>query len=150
MTDDPFTPAILSWWRGTQDQRSASAELRRCHSLTDVMLTRAFQSLRVLGLEASSEQLAAIAWALGAVRTNRSERTVGEHFAHYLSDLRFRRLVENGEREPLVRQLIRVIQMTERSAPVEALARDLRFWGDATRRRWTFDFYDHFKEERAS
>jgi CRISPR system Cascade subunit CasB len=58
-----------------------------------------------------------------------------------LSPLRFDRLIRSTDPEALTTQMRRALAVVGHRANVAQLAQDLRWWNDATRARWCFDYY---------
>jgi CRISPR system Cascade subunit CasB len=55
--------------------------------------------------------------------------------------MRFQTLIRTEKPADLIRPLRRALIQIDQSANVAALARDLFYWGEATRNRWCFDYY---------
>lgn len=142
---------VLNWWRDLENRRGERAELRRAHTLSEIIFTVAFQRLwqRLRGTKWHSvDGVALVAGVLAHVRTHDPK----EHFAaqlaqpvhgdkpHY-SGLRFRRLLQHRDRGELLDPMLRALALIDRRANVSNLADSLYWWGDRVRRDWAFDYY---------
>src|SRR5699024_10249082 len=58
-----------------------------------------------------------------------------------VSDLRFRRLLQETDIETLYPMLRRTLSPTGNAVDSHALAADMWFWGDKRRRQWAYDYY---------
>jgi len=153
------------WWRsiqpsadGAPERRGDRAELRRCKSLSDVLIAPSFHRLRNLALSENvgfgdDEILAAIAGILAHTESSVTERFGASMAANKengqnakVSGLRFRRLLEVKDLDELYLALIRIIRMMGRSVPVPNLAADMKNWKwedgrDRVRKEWARDYY---------
>jgi len=152
------------WWRVLQPDaerarpqdrsgdRAALARLRRAATLAEAVAEEATLDLwRRLGLKDPTRlpRVAAIAHVLAQVRQDGDRpvmRVVGrETFANEdsarLKPIRFRRLLAAREDEELMREMRRLVQIAERGLDVGHLAASMLYWNDATRARWTFDYF---------
>lgn len=150
-TEDTPETLVLAWWRDLENRRGERAELRRAHSLNEVIFTAAFQRLwqRLRGTNwHSADGVALVAGVLAHVRVHDPK----EHFAAQLarphhgdkprySGLRFRRLLQYRERTELLEPLVRALGLIDRHANIVNLADSLYWWGDRVRRDWAFDYY---------
>jgi CRISPR system Cascade subunit CasB len=158
--DDHYTfnkEALRRWWKTLDDYRGRRAQLRRCHTLDEVMHKLAFQAYarpRLLGsgVRGSDEQLAAVAGLLAHIRDHAPEH---KSFAAQMatsdsaggrppvSEMRFRRLLRKESRAALYKPLRRVLYIlgTPPRANIFEVAQDVIYWGDAVRRRWAEDYY---------
>jgi|SRR5579885_3001098 len=152
---NPFTEgsavsaALLRWWKGLEDDRGAGAELRRCHSLLDVMLTPAFQAVRQRLIEAGlkprasdEDRLAAII-GLAAHLKEAGDQEPAPAFSEgerpAVSPLRFRQILDARDDEELFHRLRRVLPLVEHLG-LSKLARDVFNWDEATRKRWVYGY----------
>lgn len=158
--DDHYTfekKALHKWWKELDDHRGWRAELRRCHTLDEVMHTLAFQAYarpRLLGsgVRGNDEQLAAVAGLLAHIRDHAPEH---KSFAAQMatsdsaggrppvSEIRFRRLLRKESRAALYKPLRRVLYIlgTPPRTNIYEVAQDVIYWGDTVRRRWVEDYY---------
>lgn len=155
----PEAKAILAWWHSlhgdeTRDgDKGELAELRRASTLTEVVLSRAYQRLRHALLEAGvfrgdcEYQAAAVARVLARVKS----AVPGLGFARIMaedktgkpriSEARFKRLLREQDRGQLASDLIRLLPMLENRADPVRLAGDIWLWGEGARRAWANDYY---------
>lgn len=145
--------ALRAWWADLDNRRDERAHLRRCRTLSGTLDLRSTNRLRRaftrLGLRGSKEQVGAVAGLLAHVRSDAPEATslgrlmapVAEDGRSGVSEQRFRRLLRFRDRGDLYPQMIRIIRLLDGRAPVVALARDLFYWSDHTRRAWARDYY---------
>lgn len=146
----PITGALLSWWRGLEQNRGDRAELRRCADLLQVMQTEAFHDARRRLMEAGLSdadsrrpRLAAIV-ALAAHVKGLSEESLPETFSSGdkapVSPLRFRQILEAASDDELFTRLRRVLPLVDSAINLPALAADVWHWGDSVRKRWVYDY----------
>ncbi|MFP5222631.1 MAG: type I-E CRISPR-associated protein Cse2/CasB [Acidobacteriota bacterium] len=160
----PGWARLLKWHKELIDPRAdrgLQAELRRCRTPDEAMVTRAFQRLWAsLGAPqlgngepdiTLARRLALACAALSHVKQNDS----ANHFAALLGQAktgqseprmslaRLRRLfgVEATEPDKLLAELIRAIRLAGETANVKSLAIGAMHWDDTTRRDWTFRYY---------
>jgi CRISPR system Cascade subunit CasB len=148
--NDPITGALLSWWRGLEQNRGDRAELRRCADLLQVMRTEAFHAARrrLMGAGLTDDdsrrpRLAAIV-ALAAHVKGLSEQPLPETFSSGdkppVSPLRFRQILEAADDDELFTRLRRVLPLVDSAVNLPALAADVWYWGDHIRKRWVYDY----------
>lgn len=157
---------VYTWWwemqpanegAGQPKHRGELAELRRCKSLSEVLLVPRFQVLRWKFQAAGYGAIPAVA-AVAGVLAHVAQDT-NEPFGTYLaqpkpkgsgpklSELRLRRLIRIKSRDELFASLIRVLALAGGTAPVRQLAEDIWYWNDRTRRDWAFAYYDALGEK---
>jgi len=164
-TDQSFSSSAVQrmlkeWWESLKKNRGERAELRRCKEIDEVLLTEAYHRLRkwlsATGFTPRSEdQLGAVAGLLAHVDEDATEQSKvaaqmaggAENEEAPLSGLRFRRLLQNEDRESLYRSLMRVVRLLDRRVNVSSLAEDVYYWGPSVRKRWARDYYDNALEE---
>lgn len=147
---------LASWWRSLEDDRAGRAVLRRAESITAVALSAPYQRLyRQLGHAGWDEnapdylkdRLAAAVGLLVHVKDDSqlapakamSVRKVGDDKPP-VSELRFQRLLESSDIETLFTGLRRVLPLMNHSVDVQALAKDILYWGDNVKKRWAYDY----------
>lgn len=157
------------WWRlvkedgpGRPPRRGERAKLRRCHTLAQVALDKAFNDL-LRGLRKNDVQLGRYAHGLAAaarvlmeVRNEAPEPNPGRLMAKArldknpkqgaVSGLRFRRLLAMDNLDEVTQALIRAVRLCDEQAPVLSLAADIFDWADPQRREkvrqtWAYDYY---------
>lgn len=142
------------WWRSLESDRGGRADLRRCHTTLQIQFTPAFHRL-LQRLPASGENdyragwLAAVAGVLAHVQADCES---GESFPAILasaqagdravlSGLRFRRLLACESPDDLLVGMRRAVQVAGSRAPVAALANDMLWWNDRTKKNWATTYY---------
>ncbi len=150
------TDLYEEWWRRLEDDKRERAKLRRCNTITDVVMTRAFQELRweVIrrGEKASIEWLALGAALAAHVRENNSDplpkrmATIKQGDRPAVSELRFRRLMQTDrdDHDALLRNLRRVLDTVDNKTSISRLFADCRNWNsdsDWVRKKWATEYY---------
>lgn len=158
-----------AWWRHTcgpdAPHSSARARLRRCRNNVEaatepvaLLLARRLGAFapgahpdyaaRAIGLarvlasvrtEASEAPLRALGWR--SFPGDRAEADAGAERPR-LAETRFRRLLTVSRGEEQVVAFRRLIALMDETANVSALANDFWHWGDRTKQRWAFDYYN--------
>ncbi len=156
-----FGTICLGWWRGLTDpsigrSRADLARLKRAGGAVDVLAIRAVHELnRALAaaghdMRSAPDRLALIAQVLAQVKEHTGQRLaqrMGQGDPKPLSEIRFDRLIRTRdltkpeELAELATQLRRALAVVGPAANVARLAQDLRWWTDATRASWCFDYY---------
>lgn len=167
----PVARKVLhDWWRrlvkedgpGRPPRRGERAELRRCHTLAQVALDKAFNDLlrdlnkHGVSLGGQGQGLAAAARVLMEAKNEAPEPNLGRLMAKAhpdknpnqgaVSGLRFRRLLAKDDLEELTQALIRAVRLCDEQAPVLSLAADIFDWADPKRREkvrqaWAYEYY---------
>jgi len=174
-----FTPEselgkiLKDWWLSLKDDSGARAELRRCNSILEVVMTPTYQRLYSSKLrffveqaKVSRDQMAAVVGLLAHLKHD-AEATVlsgkgpyvellAEQMAYLVSadrplvsELRFRRLLQN-EREELYPALIRIIRMMKGSATLYGLTHSVFYWGDKVKKRWAYAYFPHVPKKKSA
>lgn len=169
---------LLRWWKELTENRSADvtgdrpnrrgerAELRRCRSPDEVLLTEAYHRVRTKfvtrNVRFSGDQLASVVGLLACVETNhpvKQGESIGVQMAASgedsddarLSGLRFRRLLQIEERDKLFGALRRVIRLLGNTVDVNQLAKDVFYWSpdssNDVRKNWARDYYKTAPDE---
>ena len=150
----------LQWWmivkpKSQHDRyKGERAELRRCHSTTDVMFIPSYHLLleKTNADKKDSEilhQLAVIAWVLSWV-DGETDTEFAKSLANtdpQFSMMRFRRLLASDDWDDLGVQLIRALKFTKRRANVSDLIWSIMRWkrGNA-KENWAMSYYGSVKE----
>lgn len=179
---DKVKDGALKWWNticpnsGSEEHKGERAELRRCHSTKDVMITPAYyRLLKKTSVDLENvdldnrdleqlHQLAAIAWILSWVdEDEKNADDIGKKakFADILaeskdngdkpifSEIRFRRLLTSNDWDDLSVQVIRALKITKGRANVSDLIESIWFWNrGTTKERWAISYYRHIKDEK--
>jgi CRISPR system Cascade subunit CasB len=162
---------LYEWWQellepedrqetdpNSRADRAGRAALRRCATVTEVVLTpayqRLFKRLQQVGWSGSPKQedrLAAVAGLLAYVRKNDEQplaktmsfRAEGSDKPN-VSELRFLRLLESPDLDALFIGLRRVLPLMKHDgkvhANVMALASDLLRWEDDVKKKWAYAY----------
>lgn len=158
---------LHAWWREvTQERdkgsaRAARAILRRAHDITAVTLTQPyqhlFQRLREAGWDdrytAGNDALASVAGLLVHVETDAGQPYLAQAMSlcpagstkPYVSEARFRRLLEAPDMDALFAGLRRALPLMSAGVPVLVLADDLLAWAwpdqrDEVKKRWAYRY----------
>ncbi len=152
------------WWaelnRKGHEDRASLARLRRCHSPVDALAVPAtFGLLTRLKKPAWREhdtswedRVAVTAIVLAHIRADdpqqRIARAIGRATLNDdkapLSEARFRRFMQAQGTRELLSAMVRMVKFTQQkkqAVNVADAARTVLFWGEATKRRWAFDYY---------
>ncbi|MDO5632326.1 MAG: type I-E CRISPR-associated protein Cse2/CasB [Paracoccus sp. (in: a-proteobacteria)] len=139
---------IRNWWaahladRQSGAARGLAARLRRAQG-TEVLAEPAVQDLARHLDTRDALRLIALVQVLAELRFDAgltlARRLGGPEPA--LSTARFQRLMRS-DRDTLATALIRAIRsLSDPGCNIAALGRDLWFWNDKTRARWSFDYF---------
>lgn len=157
--DPPVQQSLLTWWEALKENREDRAELRRCQTIDEVLLTEAYHKLRkrlgAVGFTPKAEgRLGAVAGLLAHVEENIDETGIAAQMAGGtqdeeapLSGLRFRKLLKIESHEDLYRPLMRAVRLLDRHVNAAALAVDVFFWDSSVRKKWARDYYDRALDE---
>lgn len=165
----PTGNCILHFWQSLDEDRQARAGLRRAEGLTGVVMLPVYHRLLHTFAAALDEQtgngrhahkdrnrlrLAAIAGLLAHTKKHEPLRrdyrhTIAAQMAQSkknslgprVSDLRFRRLVQESNVEAMYPMLRRTMALMDGTVDIHALAGDIWFWGEPKRRQWAYDYY---------
>lgn len=143
---------VESWWqqhvadRQSGQARGLAARLRR-RTAIEVLAEPAVHKLADSLHTRDAERLLRLVRVLAELRGTSATslpRLLGRGDPKPLSTARFQ-TVMRGEGDELTTALIRAIRglgaADARACNIAALARDLWFWDDATRARWTFEYF---------
>lgn len=160
LRDESQRRRLMMWWGRLHDQPSPlsevagdgappsfppaqRAELRRCHTVDDVLLTEGFRNLWFsLGENAPANEANMLAWAMVAgaladVRKNDPSKPFAAAMGSqkektgkpYLSELRFAQLQKSDGLDSFLRRCRRSIALLGGTAPVTSLADGILLWG---------------------
>jgi CRISPR type I-E-associated protein CasB/Cse2 len=179
-TDLPDTPtldAIMRWWSALHDtdrgkgDRAGRAELRRCSSLLDALMTpaahRLLRAARGVSRTGDDDGLLLVAIVLASIKTGGNPRisfaralgqtadghAPGEGDGRRMSPLRFQSLLvamRSGDPGLRIRALRRAVALAgDGGFGVRRLVGDILHFDDAVQRRWTFDYWQAFEPAEA-
>lgn len=152
--------ALEKWWSSLESNKGQRAELKRCHSVSELYACPAAhrvwrQSFAEHGLNA--DKMLLTIGLLSHVR-NHSNESLGKQLAGTspkrsraaLSELRFRRLLQTDDPESLFSAMRRVISLTDKTSNIYELARLAYRWQspisvDQARKELAYDYYEFFK-----
>ncbi len=156
--NSPELQELREWWEALNENRGERAELRRCHSLAEVVFSPAYHQLRrvVEGYgRVDYDGLALVAGLVARIKTYTYGISVAEQMATgkqdgsaRVSGLRFRRLLKVKEKEELLGVMTRVIALLGGAADIQSLAQGMYFWNDSTRKDWAFQYYSKGPQEK--
>ena len=159
--DHAFGQLLQRWWKRIQDDRGMRADLRRCKSVTEVLTTPAFSRFcteaRVfLKTDGYRETRLAAVFGLLAYIEHLGDETLPMQMAEskggtpLVSELRFRRLLQERDIDRLYASLIRVLRMLNRKANPLRLAQDVYYWNDRTRKEWAYTYFPRVPEKKTA
>lgn len=146
----------FDWWRrlnplgGVQpgSHKAALARLRRASTPIEVLLEP--EALRLVArLPFSSKKAAVLAGVLALVRETDDKsiasaigrRSLDDEQSAVMSEGRFRRLLQSRDEE-LLEAMRRLVRLLKGRANVIDLSKAILYWGDSTKQRWIFDYYN--------
>lgn len=155
--DSAWGATLFEWWSGLDKNRGARAELRRCNTPLEVMMTPSFHYARRRLLERRSEEednrndRLPLVIGLASHVTSTPQRdahialpSLPDAFSRgdrpKVSPLRFRQILEARDDDELFTRVRRVLPMVRNEISVFSLANDLYWWGDRARKRWVYDY----------
>ena len=156
---------LLEWWKSLEENRGDCAELRRCRTPDEVLLTEAYHKMRCrfvgAKVEFQDQRLGAVVGLLSHVRTHSPAEfgslgaamaaTKEESDSAKVSRLRFRRLLQIEDYDKIFHRLIGVVRLLDRAVDVRVLAKDVFYWSPdpkkRVRRDWATDYYAYALEE---
>jgi len=154
----PLGQALFRWHTGLDKDRGTRAELRRCASPAAVVMTPEFHRLCrewqqwLPDNRASLNRLAAIIGLASHLKKTGGNQRIAEQMATarnnspVISELRFRRLLQQETIDDLYPNLVRIIKHLnhlDRPSNLSSLAKSVFYWGDGVRKDWAYDYYRH-------
>ena len=151
--DSKLGKALAEWHNGLDADRGTRAELRRCGSPAAVVMTAEFHRLCRLWQpwlpkeRRKLDRLAAVIGLASHLKVHRSgasfarQMSIPKGEGPVISELRFRRLLQQESLDDLYPTLIRILNQLDRSANLNSLAESVFYWGDGTRKKWAYDYY---------
>lgn len=165
---EKFSPDFLlgkelaEWWLKLKDDTASRAELRRCDSIAEVVMTPVFQRLcqrlkhhfkndndwqdrlaAIVGLAShlKYDQVSSVL-ASGNKRVEKLVEQMAQATGDrpVVSELRFRRLLQR-ERNDLYAPMIRILRMLKGQANLYGLAESVFFWGEGIKKRWAYAYF---------
>jgi CRISPR system Cascade subunit CasB len=153
----PLGDALFHWWKALDDNRGDRAELRRCQTILEVMMTSAFHHIRrqllEMGLKAEDSERDRLAAVIGLVAhvTSAADpalqkalpplaQAFSEGDKPAVSPLRFRQLLDARTDDELFTRLRRIMPMVKERISLFNLANDVFYWGDRQRKNWIYDY----------
>jgi len=153
--------ALTDWWTGLQHNKGDRAELRRCATLLEVVMTpayhRAYRLLAQRGLPDDPERPNGRIPLIVALVAHVKDRGGGvppraQPLAKLMSassegsdrprvsPSRFRRLLALESAEELLDGFRRVLPLIEGEVRPQVLAQDLYYWGERRKRAWAYAY----------
>lgn len=160
---DDSSRILLAWWANLQERPGDRAVLRRSSNPVEVVFCPAFHRLlgdiRSAGYPLGPEAAAGMAVVGGLAAHVREVSTEGSLARQMgapratgagarVSGLRFRRLLAVPTRDDLFPALVRVIRLLDGRVDLLDLARSSFWWGDRTRKRWAYEYYEASPSEK--
>ncbi|MCI0508192.1 MAG: type I-E CRISPR-associated protein Cse2/CasB [Gammaproteobacteria bacterium] len=165
---------LAGFWDELRKDNGARAELRRCKTATDVMMTPVFHRLCVRlkpvlsSVSGWEERIAIITGLISHLNREsaqvlkagvaRSESDI-ESFIRPMADLkgdrplvselRFRRLLQRDVGD-LYPALIRILRMVDGKTNLYGLAESVFYWGDNVKKRWAFAYFPRVPEKKTA
>ena len=151
-TEKSLTSRLMAWWSGLQEpgKTGERAELRRCKTVAEVVMTPAFQRQcskmsDEIKTDFDREHLAAVMGLLSHLDKDslNNKQKLAEQMAGnppVVSELRFRRLLQRG-RDELYVAMIRIIRMLNNKVDPFDLINSVYYWGDSTKKRWAYAYF---------
>jgi CRISPR system Cascade subunit CasB len=149
-----FAEIATEWWKTLEQHPGDRANLRRADDIIVAVPIRACREfLAATGGIGQDDRVVEARVAVTLVLAQIRSDSGGAHFARrlglqagadkpVLAEPRFRRLLQIERPLDLVLPLRRALRLLDQSAPVGDLADSIRYWGDKTKRRWLFQYYD--------
>ena len=158
---------LYDWWHDVTQQRdkgsdrAARAILRRAHDITEITLSQPYQHLFQRMREAdwndgyahSNDALAAVAGLLVHLETHKGDKPLANCMGlcpsgsdrPYVSEVRFKRLLESPDLDTLFNGLRRALSLMQEGAPVLGLANDVLSWArpeqrDQVKKDWAYSY----------
>jgi CRISPR system Cascade subunit CasB len=163
--DKKLVDGASIWWAtirprdGYDPYKGDRADLRRCHTIDDVMFVPVYHLLLEKadvdrGNAEQLKSLAVVAWVLSWVQSE-SEQTFARQLATCdpeFKDIRFRRILETKDWTDLGFQLIRAVRFVKRCANVSSLIRGILFWNRSSymKEQWALDYYQLSRNEKTN
>jgi CRISPR system Cascade subunit CasB len=153
--------ALLVWRDALSARKGERAELRRCRSTADILLSQAYYTAlretkargrvdttrfaRVVGLLAHIEK---DSYKDSDKRVFAAQMATGkEGGPARVSGLRFRRLLTLGDDDMFYQSILRTIRLLDRNVDILSVAEGVYWWNDRTRRAWANAYYTTSQEQ---
>lgn len=150
---------LQRWWQGLKDNKGDRAELRRCASVLEVVMTPAYQRIfRRLAQRGLPEddgrpnpRLPVIVALIAQIRDTGAppttmrlaevmSQTAKDSDRPRVSPQRFRNLLALDAPDELLAGFRRVLPLIEGEVKPQVLAHDLYYWGDKVKRNWAYAY----------
>ncbi|CCG42472.1 type I-E CRISPR-associated protein Cse2/CasB [Magnetospirillum molischianum] len=157
-----FPETAVQWWQSLEHSPGDRAALRRADDLVAAVPIRACRDflVRTGGIAAddrSIEARVAVTLVLAHVRRDEGSGSFARRLGlppnaetPVLTETRFRRLLKIESPLELVLPLRRALRFTDHAAPVADLSLSILSWGERTRRRWLFEYFNESAAAPAS
>lgn len=152
---------LYSFWQSLERDKGARAQLGRCKSIAEVIMTPSFQHLcarcdsLLPDIWNSRERLAAIVGLMSHIKVHQSGIKLPEQMAQskgdrpLVSELRFRRLLQRDFDE-LYTALIRILRMLNGEANLYDVSTSVLYWGDSIKKEWSFAYFPRIPEKKSA
>lgn len=157
-TKDHRTSAILlEWWKNLENNKGDRAELRRCHNVSEIIMTPAYHRIYrwlvsvELPDEPANDRIPVLV-ALAAQIKNHVPSNNADIFPKALSQKvagsdrprlsanRFRSILQLDAPDELLTGLRRSLPLIDSVSDIRDLAHAVYYWGDKIKRRWAYAY----------
>lgn len=159
--DSAVGKILFTFWQSLDKNRGIRAELRRCKTIADVIVTPTYHRLYarihpIMKYERNFEvQIAAVIGLLAHLKSHAQGKSFAQQMAEskgnnpLVSELRFRRLLQR-DREDLYGALIRILRMLNGNANLYSLSESVFYWGENVKKQWSFDYFPLVPERKSA
>lgn len=140
--------AIERWWNRLNEQPGEKAQLRRCHSATEVELSAPYFNflLSLKGIPIPMRnRLPIIAGVLAHVKSNDLNQTIAESMGKgetpKVSNLRFRKFINIESDNELYVAMIRIVRLLDGRVNIHDIIKSILYWNERTRKDWAYLYY---------
>ena len=154
--DSPLGAELEKWRLDLQDHKGERAAFCRAKGISEIILLPDFHYVlhrfrNFFSKEKHWEdQTAAVLGLLSHIRETEDEtlakQMAGDGESPPVRELRFRRLIQTGNRENLYKALIRILRMLKNRANPYDLANSVYYWGPKVKKDWAYDYFSNIKK----
>ena len=152
---------LAAWWRDLEGNPGKRADLKRCRTVSDVIMTPAFMRFYhklkkdLPNCDVRGEQLAAVVGLVARIEKAETGDPLAKRMARpkgdsaVVSELRFRRLLQ-CDRNELYGALIRILNLLDKTADLHDLAESVYYWGDQVKKDWAYTYFPLAPEKKSA